>query len=125
MQQLTEWYLMAWKQYFTLSGRSRRKEYFYFILGNVLIGILLGILDTMTGTYDSEAGMGILGGIYAIAAFIPSITLTVRRLHDTDRAGWWLFIAIIPIVGFLVLLYFMLTDSDEDENQYGLSPKAA
>ena len=125
MQQLTEWYLMAWKQYFTLSGRSRRKEYFYFILGNVLIGIVLGILDTMTGTYDSEAGMGILGGIYAIAAFIPSITLTVRRLHDTDRAGWWLFIAIIPIVGFLVLLYFMLTDSDEDENQYGLSPKAA
>ena len=116
------WYLEVLKKYAVFSGRTRRKEYWYFILFNTLISIALTIIDGVTGTLNVEAGVGLLSGIYAFVVLIPSIAVAVRRLHDTNRSGWWLFIMLIPIIGAIVLIVFFVSDSKPEENQYGLNP---
>lgn len=116
------WYLTVWKKYAQFSGRARRSEYWYFTLFNIIASILLVIVDGILGSFSAEAGMGILGGLYALAALIPSLAVAVRRLHDTGRSGWWLLIALIPLVG-IVLLVFMVLDSSPGQNQFGPNPK--
>ena len=117
------WYLQALKKYADFSGRARRKEYWFFVLFNIIISIVLSICDVFLGTYSAAANMGILAGIYSLAVLIPGIAVTVRRLHDTGRSGWWILIVLVPIVGWIVLLIFMLLDS-QPQNAYGASPKA-
>ena len=120
-----EWYLAVLKKYAVFSGRSRRKEYWYFVLFNIIISIVLAVVDRVTGTFSQEAGMGLLGGIYTLAVLIPGIAVSVRRLHDTNRSGWWILIALIPLIGAIVLLFFMVQDSEPGVNQYGANPKEA
>jgi uncharacterized membrane protein YhaH (DUF805 family) len=117
------WYLEVLKKYAVFSGRAQRKEYWYFCLFNLIIGLIFTGLDSLTGTFSAEAGMGILGFIYSLAIMIPGLAVTVRRLHDTDRTGWWLFITLIPIIGGIVLLVFLVQDGTPDENRFGLNPK--
>lgn len=117
------WYLKVWKNFFGFDGRARRKEYWFFVLFNIIISIILTIIDKMTGTFNAEAGMGLLSGIYTLAVIIPSIAVGVRRLHDTDRSGWWLLIVLVPIIGAIVLIVFMVLDSTPGRNQYGANPK--
>ncbi|TAK60993.1 DUF805 domain-containing protein [Methylobacter sp.] len=117
------WYLETLKKYAVFSGRARRKEYWYFFLFNFLISILLVVIDSAMGTVSAETGLGLLSGIYSLAVLIPGISVTVRRLHDTDRSGWWCFIALIPVIGGIVLLIFMALDSTPGDNQYGPNPK--
>ena len=119
------WYLEVLKKYAVFSGRARRKEYWYFSLFNLLITIVLAVIDGMTGTLIAEANIGLCGGIYALAILIPFLAVSVRRLHDTDRSGWWLLIALIPLIGAIVILVFMVQDSKPNENQYGSNPKGA
>lgn len=64
-----------------------------------------------------------LATLYGLAVFLPSLTVGVRRLHDTDRTGWWLLISLVPIIGTIVLLVFLVQDSQPTENQYGPNPK--
>jgi uncharacterized membrane protein YhaH (DUF805 family) len=82
------WYLEVLKKYAVFKGRARRKEYWYFVLFNTLITIVLGIIDGVTGLVSAEAGIGLLSGLYTLAVLIPSIAVSVRRLHDTNRSGW-------------------------------------
>ncbi len=117
------WYLEVLKKYAVFSGRSRRKEYWYFVLFNLIISILLAIVDSVLGTFIPQIGMGIIGGLYALAVFIPSIAVSIRRLHDRDRSGWWLLIGLIPLIGLIVLLVFMLQNSTPGQNRYGANPK--
>lgn len=117
------WYITAVKKYATFSGRARRKEYWYFFLFNVLISLSLSFVDSLTGSFDPDTGYGLLSGIYSLALFIPGIAVSVRRLHDTGRTGWWLFILLIPIIGVLVLLYFTVSDGNPGTNEYGADPK--
>ncbi len=119
------WYLEVLKKYAVFSGRARRKEYWYFFLFNVLITIVLLVIDGMTGTLDAAAGIGLLGSIYALAVGIPALAVSVRRLHDTDRSGWWLLIILVPLIGVIVILVFTVQDSKPGENQYGSNPKSA
>ena len=119
------WYLEVLKKYAVFSGRARRKEYWYFSLFNLLISIVLAVIDGMTGTLIAEANIGLLGGIYALAILIPFLAVSVRRLHDTDRSGWWLLIALIPLIGAIVIIVFWAQDSQPGENQYGSNPKDA
>jgi uncharacterized membrane protein YhaH (DUF805 family) len=119
------WYLEVLKKYAVFSGRARRKEYWYFFLFNTIISIVLGIIDFATGSFDLEVGMGLLGGIYALAVLIPAIAVSVRRLHDTKRSGWYVLIAFVPLVGGLALLVFMVQDGSPGQNQYGADPKEA
>ena len=118
------WYLeVLKKKYAQFSGRARRKEYWYFVLFNVIISIVLSVLDVVLGTYSKGGGIGLLDGIYTLAILIPAIAVTVRRLHDTGRSGWWLLIGFIPLIGGLILLFFMVLDSKPGANEYGENPK--
>ena len=117
------WYLDVLKKYAVFSGRARRKEYWYFCLFNIIVAIVLAIVDVIFGTFSKALGIGLFGGIYALAVFIPSLAVSVRRLHDRNRSGWWLLIALVPIIGAIVLLVFMVQDSQEGDNQYGPNPK--
>ena len=119
------WYLEVLKKYAVFNGRARRKEYWYFFLFNIIISIVLAVIDGVTGSLSPEAGMGLLGTIYTLAVLVPGIAVSVRRLHDTERSGWWLLIALIPLIGAIVLLVFMVQDSKPGQNQYGANPKDA
>ena len=119
------WYLEALKKYAVFSGRSRRMEYWYFVLFNIIVSIVLGVIDGLLGTSGSSAGAGLLSGIYSLAVLIPTLAVTVRRLHDTDRTGWWILIALVPLIGVIVLLVFAALDSTPGSNQYGPNPKEA
>ena len=117
------WFLIALKKYATFSGRAQRAEYWYFVLFYILILFGLTLIDSITGSYSAESGMGLLEGIFTLLLLIPSIAVGARRLHDTGRSGWWLLIALIPLVGAIVLLVFTVQDSTPGENQYGPNPK--
>ncbi|PMO38267.1 hypothetical protein BCT11_17500 [Vibrio sp. 10N.222.52.B12] len=123
MEIVLNWYLTAIKNYINFGGRARRKEYWYFFLFNILISLVLCFIDTTTGNYEPETGYGLLSSIYALAVFIPGVSVGVRRLHDTGRTGWWSLIAFIPLIGVLVLLYFCASKGDTGRNQYGSDPK--
>jgi uncharacterized membrane protein YhaH (DUF805 family) len=118
------WYLAVLKKYAVFSGRARRKEYWFFVLFNFLISIALIFVDSAIGSLDANSGFGILSGIYSLGVLIPSLAVTVRRLHDTDRTGWWFLIAFIPLIGVIVLLVFMFLDGTPGNNSYGADPKA-
>ena len=113
------WYFEVLKKYTVFTGRSRRKEFWMFALINLIIGGVLGYVEGLVG------GPGIIGILYSLAVLIPGIAVSVRRLHDTDKSGWWLLIAFVPIIGAIVLLVFMVLDGQPDENQYGKNPKSA
>ena len=117
------WYLQALKKYADFSGRARRREYWFYILFYVIILIVLMVIDGFIGTQIAGAGLGILTCIYALAVLIPTLAVTVRRLHDTGRSGWWILIQLVPIVGVFILLYFLVSDSNPGTNAYGPSPK--
>jgi uncharacterized membrane protein YhaH (DUF805 family) len=113
-----DWYLKALKNYVGFEGRARRKEYWNFALFNFLISLALAVVDAMLET-------GVLTGLYGLAVLLPGLAVSVRRLHDTNRSGWWLLIGLIPVVGAIALLVFALLDSDPGPNRYGSSPKPA
>jgi uncharacterized membrane protein YhaH (DUF805 family) len=100
-------------------------EYWYFVLFNIIVSIVLGAIDGLLGTRGSYAGAGLLSGIYGLAILIPSLAVTVRRLHDIDRSGWWILIALVPLIGTIVLLVFALLEGTPGTNRYGLNPKEA
>jgi uncharacterized membrane protein YhaH (DUF805 family) len=110
------WYVEVLKKYAVFNGRARRKEYWMFTLFDALITIVLSTVDGIIGT-------GALVLIYALATLVPTLGVTVRRLHDTDRSGWWILIGIIPLVGFIVELVFVATEGTAGQNKYGVNPK--
>ena len=111
------WYLEVLKKYAVFSGRARRKEYWMFFLFNIIITFVLSIIEGILGS------PGIISAIYCLAVLIPGLAVFVRRLHDTNRSGWWFFIGLIPLIGAIVLLVFMVQDSTPGDNQYGANPK--
>ena len=111
------WYLGCWKKFAEFSGRARRQEYWMFMLFNFLVSVAIGIVDGFLGTGGS------LGGLYSLAVLVPSLAVAARRLHDTDRSGWWMLIALIPFVGWIILLVFLCSDSTPGANRFGANPK--
>jgi uncharacterized membrane protein YhaH (DUF805 family) len=93
-----------------------------FVLLNVIIVLFLGIIDGMVDT-DSESSRSTLTTLYVLAILIPFLAVGVRRLHDTGRSGWWMLIGVIPIIGAVFLLIFIIQDSQLMDNQYGPNPK--
>jgi len=116
------YYLDALKNYATFSGRATRQQYWMFVLFNIIIAILLGIIDGVFG-FTNEDGMGLLGTVYSLAILIPAIAILARRLHDIGRTGWWILLLFIPLIGAIVILIFALLDSERNENEYGASLK--
>ena len=118
------WYLKALKNYAGFSGRARRREYWIFILFNNFIFIALSFLDIIIYNLSSETVIGMLSGAYLLAVILPSLAVTFRRLHDSGKSGWWVFINLVPMVGSLVFIIILFLDSQPGENQYGPSPKS-
>ncbi len=119
------WYLKVLKSFTDFNGRARRKEYWFFYLFYFIFIIALGFIDSMTGSYSANVGLGLLSGIFVVAMILPGVAVCVRRLHDTDRSGWWILIGFVPLIGGIWLLVLMVLDGTSGQNQYGSDPKAA
>ncbi|MEX0891540.1 MAG: DUF805 domain-containing protein [Gemmatimonadota bacterium] len=115
------WYFEALKRYAEFNGRSRRKEYWFFVLFNVIFVIVLAFLDVLL---NLGGDVGLLSSVYSLGVFIPSLSVAFRRLHDVGRSAWWLLIGVIPLIGPIVLLVWMFQDSQAGANQWGPNPKA-
>jgi len=114
-----DWYMAVLKKYAEFSGRARRREYWMFVLINFLIGCALGVIGALVH------GLSFLSWLYSLAVLVPSIAVSVRRLHDTGRSGWWLLIGLIPLIGLIVLIVFLATDGEPGDNEYGPNPKSS
>lgn len=114
-------------QYVGFTGRARRSEYWWFALFSILVGIVARTLDTVfdttMGSDDALYRTGVIATIAGLALLLPSLAVAVRRLHDTDRSGWWLLIALVPFLGAIVLLVFMVLDGKPGANRFGADPK--
>ena len=114
-----DWYMAVLKKYADFSGRARRREYWMFVLINFLIGCGLGVIAALVH------GLTFLSWVYSLAVLVPSIAVSVRRLHDTSRSGWWLLIGLVPLIGLIVLIVFFATDGEPGDNEYGPNPKSS
>jgi len=120
-------------KYATFSGRAQRSEYWWFGLFVFGVTVILVQVNTaifgptvvqnplMDGTMSSY-NAGILGMIFSLATFLPSLAVAVRRLHDRDKSGWWLLLSFIPLVGFIILLIWFIKVGTNGDNQYGADP---
>jgi len=115
------WKKVVLENYTNFTGRARRAEFWWYFLANLIISIALSIIDAALG-WGSGYG-GVLSGLYGLAVLLPGIAVGIRRLHDTDKSGWWLLLVFIPIVGIIVLIVFWATDGTRGANEYGVSEK--
>ena len=127
-----EWYLAVLKKYAVFDGRARRKEFWYFALINflifiplIIIGVIIAAATAMSDQFGYFALMFIPLFLYSLFIIVPSIAVTVRRLHDTNRSGWWYLINFVPWVGSVILFVFTVLDGTSGPNQYGPDPKSA
>ena len=111
-----DYFKLALSKYAEFEGRSRRSEYWYFTLFNVLVGLVTGLVDSMFGT-------SIFGAIASLALLIPGIAVGVRRLHDVGKSGWNLLFILLPIIGWIILLVWYVRDSEPGSNRWGTNPK--
>ena len=112
------WYIKCLKHYVDFSGRAQRMEFWMFQLINLIILIGLAIIDMILG-------LGFLQPIYALGVLLPNLAVGARRLHDTNRSGWWLLLGLIPLIGIIILIVFWVQDSQTGDNAFGPNPKAA
>ena len=110
-------YINVLKKYAVFTGRASRKEFWMFILINFIISIVLTMGEVAMG------GPGIVGMIYSLLVLLPAIGVSIRRMHDTNRSGWWILTWLIPILGIAFMVFFGVQDSQPGDNQYGPNPK--
>lgn len=118
----------CFSKYATFSGRARRKEFWYWYLFTCLTTIAAFLLGCLIAIIFQESNIGVAevfilsNGIWSLIIFLPNLAVTVRRLHDVGHSGWYYLISIIPLVGVILLLIALCTDS-VDDNKYGPNPK--
>lgn len=117
-----QYYVNAIKNYATFTGRTRRRDFWMFVLFHLIFFIAAGVLDSLLGTNSPEMGGGLVSGLYALFALVPSIAIAARRLHDSGKSGWWLLIGLTGIGGIVLLVFYVL-DSQPGANKYGPNPK--
>lgn len=122
------YFLSALKNYAVFSGRTRRRDYWMFVLFNIIFSIVASILDRLLGTNlttpEGYVYGGVISCIYSLAILIPSLAIVVRRLHDINKSGGWIFIFFIPIIGWIWLLILLCTAGTAGENRFGGDPIA-
>ena len=120
-----EWATLPLKRYAEFTGRSRRKEYWMFTLLAIGIYIVASILDRIAGMNGMIAGRyGPITVLVALGLLVPSIAVSIRRLHDSDRSGWWLLLGLVPMVGEIIVLVFMVLKGTRGANRFGADPRA-
>jgi uncharacterized membrane protein YhaH (DUF805 family) len=119
------WYLLAWRKSFDFKGRARRKEYWSFTLFYTLCVVCTVVLDILFGTYNPRISMGWLTVGFLLAAVVPLLAVSARRLHDVGRSAWWLLLNLVPGFGSAALSVIALFDSQPGSNAFGINPKEA
>ena len=120
----------CFSKYVTFSGRARRSEFWWFVLFVFVGSIALSIVDSVLfGTttvtdngFSSSTDTPILSGLFTLAILLPYISVAVRRLHDIDRSGWWYWIGLIPLIGFILLIVWFARVGTSGSNTYGEDP---
>ena len=128
-----EWMLLPYRRYFEFTGRSRRREYWMFTLLYVLVSVAISVLLGTTQTFRAgffvstqlvTSGPGdVVQDVFGLVSFIPGLAVTVRRLHDIDRSGWWFLLVFVPVLGWFTLLIFYCLDGTAGSNRFGPDPK--
>ncbi|MGV1011119.1 MAG: DUF805 domain-containing protein [Flavobacterium sp.] len=122
---MIDWYKkVVFENYANFNGRARRAEYWWFILANMILAVVAMVIDNVAGITFGEIPYGPVYVLYALAVFLPGLAVSVRRLHDVGKSGWFYFIALIPLVGAIWLLVLFCSEGEPGENQYGANPKA-
>jgi uncharacterized membrane protein YhaH (DUF805 family) len=117
-----KYYMLALKNYAVFRGRSNRSEYWFYVLFNLIFAIAAMALDTLMNSSFDDSPYGFIYLIYVLVTFIPGLAVAVRRLHDTDKSGWFFLIALIPLIGGIWLLVVLATKGTDGDNQYGPDP---
>ena len=108
-------YFSALRSYAVFHGRARRREFWMFTVVNIVVTIALQLVVKSDVPYL----------VYSLAVTVPTLAVTIRRLHDTAHSGWWLLIGVVPIVGQIVLFVFLVSSGEDGANRFGQDPKAA
>lgn len=121
-----EWMTMPLRRYADFSGRSRRKEFWMFYLGVIIAAVIIAIVENILGIAGSVGDVtGPLTLLFALGIFIPSLAVQVRRWHDQDKSGWFVLVGLIPLIGGLINLVFMMLEGTKGPNRFGPDPKAS
>ena len=112
---IIDWFKKGLRNYTNFSGRARRKEYWFFVLVQMGLFIIAMILDAII--FNSETGLFYI--VVVLGLFLPGLAVTIRRLHDTSRSGWWFLLSILPLIGSIILLVFLASDTKLETNQWG------
>ena len=120
-----DWMTLPLKRYAEFSGRSRRKEYWMFVLFIIAVSVGIGIVEAILGLSATIGdAYGPISLLFLLAIFVPSLAVQVRRFHDQGRSGWFVLLNFIPFIGTLIVLVFMCLDGTDGPNEYGPDPKA-
>lgn len=114
-----DWFKKGLRNYANFSGRARRKEYWCFVLVQIGLIVIAMVLDSII--FGSETGLFYV--VLGLGLFLPSVAVAIRRLHDTNRSGWWFLLSFIPLIGSLILVIFLASDTKLETNQWGLPAK--
>lgn len=105
--------------YVTFSGRARRSEYWWWVLAMILGSMVAALLDGLLGFGSAMAQSGPFSALFSLAVLLPTLAVGARRLHDIDRTGWWLLLVLVPLIGTLVLLWFLVQPGTPGRNRFG------
>ena len=114
------WYTDVIKKYAVFNGRAARPEFWWFVLINLIIAAVINLVFSAIGGRNSGQ---VVSDLYSLAVLLPSLGVGIRRLHDTNRTGWWYLLVFIPIIGWIVLIVFLAMASDPGSNNYGPNPQ--
>lgn len=112
------------KHYTDFSGRARRKEFWMFYLFLIIAGLIATVIDNLLGTTFPGFNYGAVYGLTVLALLLPSLAVSIRRLHDVGKSGWLILIYLVPVIGFIWLLVLFCMDGQPGTNAYGPNPKA-
>ena len=122
----TEAIRSGFDHYVKFDGRASRSAYWWWALFVFIVGIVANVLDGVFGLQQFRefngqmyAAGGVISGLATVALLLPNLSVTIRRLHDTDRSGWWWFIVIFPVIGWIIYLYFMIARGTPGPNRFG------
>lgn len=104
------------EKYADFSGRAQRSEYWWFFLANMILSVVINVLAQVAGFFS------IIGLIISLGLLIPGIAVSVRRMHDIGKSGWMLLVGLIPLVGFILLIYWFVQQGTDGDNEFGSDP---
>ena len=118
------WFIVVLQKFADFSGRASRAEYWWYILGYVIVYVAAVIFDDILGLNNTGMEYGVITTVVILLFFLPSLSVSIRRLHDVDKSGWWLLVNFIPF-GVFVILYFQLLKGTAGDNKYGPQPPSS